>query len=210
MAISGDGNRVVSGGRQETVNVWDADQGPRKSPPLRDTQDSVTCIAISGDGKRVVSGSKDKTIKVWDADNGQEIFTLKGHPSKVTSVAISSDGKRIVSGSGGNADDHHGAAGEVKLWDAESGKVVRTIEGDDRFGSSVATSADGKSVASGSTDGRLLLLWDADSGREILSLKTPAGAVGCLAYADGKRIVIGGELGQVLIWDAEKNGRSST
>src|SRR2546421_12713425 len=46
--------------------------------------------------------------------------TLEGHSDSVWSVAFSNDGQKIVSGSGDRT---------VRVWDAESGSLLQTLEG---------------------------------------------------------------------------------
>ena len=102
-------------------------------------------VAYSPDGKHIVSGSQDNTVKVWDSQTGKEVSallchrpivcccveradlrvlvheqecTLTGHSNWVTSVAYSPDGKHVLSGS----DDK-----TVKIWDAQTGKLVRVL-----------------------------------------------------------------------------------
>jgi WD40 repeat protein len=68
VAISPDGNRIVSGSDDETVRVWDMQTGEGVGAPFRGHTGPVRSVAISPDGKRIVSGSKDRTIRVWDID----------------------------------------------------------------------------------------------------------------------------------------------
>ena len=79
--------------------------------------------------------------------------TLSGHRDWVRSVAFSSDGKSLVSGSNDNT---------VKLWDVQTGGVVKTFHSDDYQFLSVSISADCTRIASGSY--RKIHLWDIQTG----------------------------------------------
>jgi hypothetical protein len=109
-----DGKRIVSGSDDNTLKVWDAENG-QEVLTLKGHTESVEGVAYSPDGKRLVSGSHDNTLKVWDAEKDQEILTLKGHTSSVEGVTYSPDGKRI---SGKDA------TGKVLTWDATTGQLL--------------------------------------------------------------------------------------
>jgi WD40 repeat protein len=92
--------RVVSGGADGIVRVWDAETGIQLGQ-LRGHIGRVSSVAFSPDGHWIVSGGKDdNTVRVWDADALQPVgLPLTGHTAAVTSVAFSPHGDRIASGS---------------------------------------------------------------------------------------------------------------
>jgi WD40 repeat protein len=67
-----------------------------------------------------------------------ELVIQNGHSNIVSSVAFSPDGKTLASGSWDNT---------IKLWDVETGEIVRTLEGHSSRVTSVAFSHDGKTLA---------------------------------------------------------------
>ncbi|KAH1371911.1 hypothetical protein KXX50_004916, partial [Aspergillus fumigatus] len=67
----------------------------------------------------------------------------------------------IVSGSDDNT---------IKLWDAQTGLELRSLEGHSSLVGSVAFSPDGQRIVSGSGDSTIKL-WDAQTGLELRSLE---------------------------------------
>ena len=76
IAFGPDGTRIVSGSRDETLKVWDAESG-EVVLTLRGHGGSVESVAFSPDGTRIVSGSDDKTLKVWDGSEPVEGYDAK-------------------------------------------------------------------------------------------------------------------------------------
>jgi WD40 repeat protein len=116
VAISPDGQTIVSASEDNTVRIWDEETGKEIRRSEGHTG-NVYSVAISPDGQTIVSGSSDHTIRIWDKATGQTIQRLQGHTIGVNSVAISPDGQTIVSGSNDG----------IKIWDSKKGKLVATL-----------------------------------------------------------------------------------
>jgi serine/threonine protein kinase len=199
VALSPDGKQVISGagglGQPGEVKVWDAVTG-RNLLTLAGHTDQVSSVAIRKDGSRIVSASLDRTVRVWDAE-GHHLRTLEGHALGVHSVAISADGKRIVSGDG-----DFNKPGEIKVWDAETGKEKLSFKGHTSPVNSVAISADGQRIASAGADATVRI-WDPRTGQEKIILKGHANAIRGIAFSeDGQSLVSGSEDGTIKIWAA--------
>ena len=120
--------------------------------------------------------------------------SLEGHTDWVRAVAVSPDGRFIVSGS----DDR-----TVKVWEAESGRLLRSLEGHTDDVNAVAVSPDGRFIVSGSGD-HTVKVWEAESRRLLRSLEGHMWSVDAVAVSpDGRFIVSGSADLTVKVWEAE-------
>jgi len=90
----------------------------------------------------------------------------------------------------------------IYLWDLYSGRLLRQFQGHTKYVSSVAISANGKIIASGSWD-RTVRLWDVTRGGELLQLQGPQGfwSESLAISADGKLLTFENEDGALQLWD---------
>jgi WD40 repeat protein len=71
-AFSPDGRRIVSGSRDNTLRLWDAETG-KELMTLEGHKNPVDACAFSPDGSRIVSGSWNNTLQLWDAQTGHAL-----------------------------------------------------------------------------------------------------------------------------------------
>ena len=210
MAYSPDGNILASGGEDEKVLLWDVETGIPITA-LKGHFDGITSVAYSPDGSTLASASRDETIRLWDAGSGQQKAILRGHHNNVWSVAFAPDGTTLAS-SGGTIlgiekggwfeEDEVIYGWETALWDAESGRLVATLEKQKHRVWSVAFSPHGHILASGRGDGAVRL-WDADSGGPLASLRKDRGLIRSLAFSpDGYTLASGSWNGTIRLWSA--------
>jgi WD40 repeat protein len=138
-----------------------------------------------------VGGFTDQ-VTIWDVKTRSKLVAVS-HPDWVRGVALSPDGTQLATASDRRT---------VKIWDAHSGKLVRTLEGHAHFCTAVAYSPDSTRLASASSDGAVIL-WDAATGRELQTLSDMEGWLRTLAFSrDGKRLAAGEvNSGTLRVWD---------
>src|SRR5262249_26964764 len=102
LSISGDGRRVVMGGRRGAsgqAQVWDVATaqpiGERMYHP-----NQITTVAYHPKLPVVMTGGEDATVRFWDADTGKPLGEPLKHGLPVWVVAFSPDGERFVTGDG--------------------------------------------------------------------------------------------------------------
>ena len=64
VSYSPDGTKIISGSRDKTIKIWDANTGECLKT-LEGHSSYVWSVAYSLDSKRIISGSADETIKIW-------------------------------------------------------------------------------------------------------------------------------------------------
>jgi hypothetical protein len=193
VAFSPDGRYVAGGSR--VVTIWDAGTG-REVRRLPGTPGGVNTLAYSPDSRHLVTNPDDSIgLKVWDLGTGQEAVTV-GPGQSFASFAFSPDGRHLATAE----NEKTGAHGLVRVWEAATGKQVRTLRapgpGAGAAASDVAYSADGKRLAAACRDGAVRV-WGAADGRLELTIEADVASV---QFApDGKSLVGAGI--QVKVWD---------
>jgi WD40 repeat protein len=148
VAISSDGQTLVSGRWDNIIEIWNLKTRQRKNIIYLNVANSLESVAISPDGQTVVSGSEDGTIKLWNSKTSELKKTLNNHQF-ITAIAISPNGQTIVSGSLDKT---------IKVWDLKTGRLKSSLIGHTRPVESVGISSDGQTIVSGSWD-KTVKIW---------------------------------------------------
>ena len=111
-------------------------------------------------------------------------------------LVYSPDGSRFITGYYGEEYNN------IKIWDANTGKCLKTLTAYSHWVVSLAYSPDGSRFISGSWGGNIKI-WDANTGECLKTLKGHSYYVSSLAYSpDGTRIISGAYDETIKIWDA--------
>jgi len=118
---------------------------------------------------------------------------MSSFAGRISSVAFSGDGRFVASGNWGRG---------LTLWDAATGKALRSFTGHQERVNSVAFSPDGTELLSASRD-NTVRLWETGTGRELRVMAGHMGDIGAVAFSrDGKRLLSGGSDGTVRLWSS--------
>jgi WD40 repeat protein len=149
----------------------------------------------------IATASLDGDAWLWDSD-GRVLAQLEDHTEGLWDVAFSDDGRFVATASSDRT---------VKVWEAETGLLVRTISGhgDRVFG--VRFSPEGDRLATTSGDG-LVRLWDLGTGGdlsegdELTVLSGHSAPVNAVAFtSDGELMATGSDDLTAILWDRDGN-----
>lgn len=180
-----------------------AAEKPAATVALEGHESYVSGLALVG--KTLVSASWDRKLIWWDLENRRSIRSVDAHDRWIRQLAVNSAQTMLATIS----DDM-----TCKLWDATSGKPMRTLTG---FAANVpkydnpnkifscAISPDGRHVAA-ADDAAQVIVWETESGREAARFEAAsylgisqggylsASRICCLAFSpDGKSLALAGK-----------------
>jgi RNA polymerase sigma factor (sigma-70 family) len=204
VAFALDGKVLVSqagGVGNYKVCLWDAATGK----VLQQIPDCVTPgrLAVSANGKWLVSAGG----RLIDVAAGQELRRMQGITPEINNglgqpLAIAPEGQLIA-----GIKQKVFQAGKQKeatifyLWDAATGKELRSFVGHTGEVTALAFSPDGKVVASGSAD-RTVRIWDTATGKELRRFADLEKPIRCVAFSpEGKTLAAAAPV--IHLWDAD-------
>jgi WD40 repeat protein len=144
---------VFDSGQRSAVQLWDVEAGQAKLDLSKEFKMYIGAAAYSPDGKLLVlgrGGESDGQLFVIDSSSGKKLRELTPkHENGVTDLAFHPDGKHVAS---------CGRDTLVRIWDPESGKLVKEL-GKPRGGQfkdwihAISFSSDGTLLAAADMDG---------------------------------------------------------
>ncbi|MBN1797939.1 MAG: WD40 repeat domain-containing protein, partial [Spirochaetales bacterium] len=173
MQFSPDGRLFASGGKDWTVRIWETDTG-NLVKILNPDGGYISALDFSPDGRILAASCQDDNkIMLWDTVNWKLIRTINVKSRYLYYTEFSPDGKFILSAgqSAGGFDDNWQENLALKMWDVNTGKLIRSFSGH-HIVYNASFSPDGKRIVSASTRDKSFKLWDVATGRLIVTFMT--------------------------------------
>jgi WD40 repeat protein/serine/threonine protein kinase len=212
--FSPDGRTVLTAGYDGQVCFWDAQTGTSTGPVLRHPA-PVLCADFRGDNRRIVTGCMKEFDKkrqqavtsearVWDLQTGKMIDPVVPIKGSMHQVHFSPGGSEILSAAGIPGSDPKLDKGEVRVWEAATGRLLYDpIEHPEPVWA-VAFSPNGRTFLSGCRD-RHARLYVTATGAPVCPPMGHEGNVRSVAFsADGRHFLTGcaSDNGRAQLWTA--------
>ena len=190
--LSPDGRLLATAGNGDIV-LWDTLTSAALRP-IPGPGFTVDSLAFSPDGARLAgSGAHSTLAHVWDLKTGTILLTLSGFSHGIACVAFSPDGARIATG---------GYDFSVRVWDAGTGQVLRTLWGASA-NRAVAFSPDGAILLSGEENGDVRV-WNPATGAMLRMFSAHPNTILSIAFSPGgDKFLTAGNETCARVWDSQ-------
>lgn len=198
---------LATAGADRTVRIWNVATGKSRAV-LRGSLSPIQSLAYKPDGKQLAAGAADGSATLWNLDlvEPKLIGVAADKRGPAAALAVSADRKLIATAS------LVSERPAIVVRDVATGLVTHTLLGHEGPITSLAFTADGARLASGSTD-QTARVWDLKETKfaEVARFVGHKGAVSGVAFSTtGQQLVSGGADSTVRLWSVidEKELRS--
>jgi WD40 repeat protein len=203
--FSANGKTVVTVGADQTARIWDAETGQPKRI-LRGHNEAVINAVYLEKGRKLMTVGAD-SVRIWDLSDEMVAKELGPDPDPARRMAglsmlarWTADVRLLMTPAEANS---------IRLWDAATGKALRTIADPQGTIADARLSSDGATVITATADGTVRL-WNTTTGRSALEFTAHRSTVPKQASADlalvlspdGRTAMTADDV-QVLLWNTQ-------
>ena len=199
LAFSADNQRLISGGDDQALSIWNLSAGNAAAITKIEGQKIegqgavVDAVAFTPDGSQVLA-SAGNSIRLWNLDDSAMVHEMAGHTDRIRYIGIGEDSIPYSV-----SDDN-----TVRFWNVADGKQTRTFNMPAKS-TAVAVTFDSQRLAVAGAD-RQVRVFQLNNGQVMQTLPDAGNQVTALAFsADAKQLVAtlsDGKLNrEAIIWD---------
>jgi WD40 repeat protein len=190
--FSRDGRRLLTGGMNGQVTLWDA-SGIHKLKEFPGLTVRIVSLDDSEDGTLLAAAAQDGTVRVWHTADAT-LRMVGGHPSPNPGLIFNIDGTRLLTWAGDG----------IRIWNTANGALAYARQYIGGVGGNrVDISSSGRWVMTSSS--ARLLIQDTESGADIFTLDGHAGLPQARDISENDEILAtGGSDGRVVLWNAPR------
>lgn len=157
-----DSDTVISASYDHQVKLWRTSLY-QEIGQLQAIERPILNAAYAPDGRTVAVALDDGTAGIWDAQSGAPLGRLEeGHDFLASTAVFLPGGERLITIAGDDT---------LRLWDVRHGTEIWHVRGTGRRGL-LALSPDGTQIVTGSDEGKIAQVWDANTGEQLRTLST--------------------------------------
>lgn len=86
LAFTPDGSRILSGGDDRTLRLWDPARPAEPVAVVGDTTAAVNALALAADGTQVLAAGADHVVRAWTLADGKLLREYRGHAAGILAV----------------------------------------------------------------------------------------------------------------------------
>lgn len=193
IALSSDGRRAWTGGRDGSVIAWDVNSGKRIGSVAAEVG-AVRVLAENSAGDLLAVGGENGDIQLWQPQLGTPLHKLTGHTATVLGLGFTPDGRTLFSAS---------QDGELRIWDAAQGKLQRVLRGPEQGLLDLAVQPNGSWLVGAGGDGAVWV-WNLDAiAFEPAQLRRHRNEVNAVSFSsDGGLFGSAGADAAAYLWNA--------
>lgn len=187
--FSPDGNTLISGSRDGTLQKWNIKTGENIKPFGKAEYDKYNLLPFVVDRITLARATKDNVIHVFDIETGKTLISVAGYGGLIESIALSDDGKHLAT----LTDSKY-----IQLWDLQTRRQKATIKSEIGF-SHPAFSPDSTVLASGERG--KILLWDTYKSELKKTIEGHKNRVPKVIFSPNGQTLASSEGNVIRIWD---------